>query len=170
MELFRKWPISGILQVPNMAKENRSVTERAFSSLNQYSALAGFTALLLLVFTFTSIASPARSSLDDLEDTKRHPTTGADTLDTLDDAFNEPAAVFVKKCMFAFGHQGFCDCVSLRLKKGVPFESYVRFASNSRGDLKFASSSGRLRAAIDSARSSSSTCRKMHFGNAAVAP
>jgi hypothetical protein len=146
------------------------VTERATSPLFQCCALAGFTALLILVFTFTSIASPARSSLEDLEDTKRHQTTGADTLDTLDDAFNEPTAVFVKKCMLAFGHQGFCDCISLRQKKGVPFESYVRFATSTKQQLSFAASSARLRSAIDSAQSSSLACRKSVFSKSLLAP
>jgi len=170
MELFRKRPISGILRAPNRQKENRSVTERATSFLNRYSAPAAFVALLLLVVSSTSIASPTRSSLDDLEDAKPNQTTGGDTLENLDDAFNESATTFVKKCMLAFGHQGFCDCVSLRQKRGVPFESYVRFATNSKGQLKFASSSVRLRTAIDSAQSSSSACRKLHFGNNLVVP
>lgn len=146
------------------------MTERAKSLLNRYSAPTTFSALLVLVFTSISLANPARPSLDDLEDTKQLETKADATLESLDDAFNESAAAFVKKCMLAFGHKEFCDCVSLRVKKGISFESYVRFSTRSKAQLNFASSSARLRAAIDSAHNSSTACRKTHFGSATVAP
>ena len=89
-----------------------------------------------------------RKQLDDLT------SAGQEVLKTIDDI----SRARLTACMMAFGHEGFCQCLTKNLALGLDFNGYVTAVTRSKAELGYAKLSLENRALIDSAVSTREAC------------